>query len=74
VRCPPTLLRRGAQLKQIIDGTPVQFSESFEIHGRQMSQHAYKGGLDGVVSKVRDSAYVYVPVTSSNRLAGSVKR
>jgi ATP-dependent DNA ligase len=38
--------------------TPVQFSESFEIDGQQMYQHAYKVGLDGVVSKVRDSAYV----------------
>jgi hypothetical protein len=56
---PTTLLMRRAQLKQIIDGTPVQFSESFEIHGRQMYQHACKGGLDGVVSKVCDSAYVY---------------
>ena len=55
---PTTLLRRRAQLKQIIDGTPVQYSESFD-HGRQMYQHACKGGLDGVVSKVRDSAYVY---------------
>ena len=35
----------------------VQFSESFEIEGREMFAHACKLGLEGVVSKVRDSAY-----------------
>src|SRR4029453_1643089 len=29
------LLARKAELKQIIDGTPVQFSESFEIDGQE---------------------------------------
>jgi bifunctional non-homologous end joining protein LigD len=48
---------RKAELKHIIDGTPVQFSESFEIDGQEMYQHACKLGLEGVVSKVRDSAY-----------------
>jgi ATP-dependent DNA ligase len=48
---------RKSELKQIIDGTPVQFSESFEIDGQEMYQHACKLGLEGVVSKVRDSAY-----------------
>ena len=52
------LLTRKAELKTIIDGTPVQFSESFEVDGRQMYQHACKVGLEGVVSKVRDSAYI----------------
>jgi bifunctional non-homologous end joining protein LigD len=51
------LLARKAELKQIIDGTPVQFSESFEIDGQEMYQHACKLGLEGVVSKVRDSVY-----------------
>jgi bifunctional non-homologous end joining protein LigD len=31
--------------------------ESFEIGGREMFEHACKIGLEGVVSKVRDSAY-----------------
>ena len=51
------LSARKAELKQIIDGTPVQFSESFEIDGQEMYQHACKLGLEGVVSKVRDSPY-----------------
>src|SRR3984893_4465856 len=49
------LLRRKAELKKIIAGTDVQFSESFEIQGREMFAHACKLGLEGVVSKVRDS-------------------
>jgi bifunctional non-homologous end joining protein LigD len=52
------LLARKAELKQIIDGSAVQFSDSFEIDGQEMYQHASKLGLEGVVSKVRDSAYV----------------
>jgi bifunctional non-homologous end joining protein LigD len=51
------LFRRKAELKQIIAGADVQFSESFEIEGREMFEHACKLGLEGVVSKVGDSAY-----------------
>lgn len=51
------LVRRKAELKKIVAGTDVQFSESFEIEGREMFAHACKLGLEGVVSKVRDSAY-----------------
>lgn len=51
------LFRRKAELKKIIAGTDVQFSESFEIDGKDMFAHACKVGLEGVVSKVRDSAY-----------------
>jgi bifunctional non-homologous end joining protein LigD len=51
------LLRRKAELNKIIAGTDVQFSESFEIDGSQMFAHACKLGLEGVVSKVRGSAY-----------------
>ena len=49
------LIQRKAELKKIVDGTDVQFSESFEIEGREMFAHACKLGLEGVVSKVRDS-------------------
>jgi bifunctional non-homologous end joining protein LigD len=35
----------------------VQFSESFEVDGREMYKHACVTGLEGVVSKVRDSHY-----------------
>jgi ATP-dependent DNA ligase len=34
-----------------------QFSESFEVDGKEIFAHACKVGLEGVVSKVRDSAY-----------------
>nr|WP_249142007.1 non-homologous end-joining DNA ligase [Bradyrhizobium diazoefficiens] len=51
------LFQRKTELKKIIHGTEVQFSESFEIEGREMFAHACKIGLEGVVSKVRDSAY-----------------
>ncbi|MET4721167.1 bifunctional non-homologous end joining protein LigD [Bradyrhizobium japonicum] len=51
------LLERKAALKKIITGSDVQFSESFEIDGREMFTHACKVGLEGVVSKVRDSVY-----------------
>ncbi|WGD56894.1 DNA ligase [Bradyrhizobium sp. CB1650] len=51
------LFRRKAELKRIIAGTDVQFSESFEIEGKAMFAHACKVGLKGVVSKVRDSVY-----------------
>ncbi|MDA9478881.1 DNA ligase [Bradyrhizobium sp. CCBAU 65884] len=51
------LFQRKNELKQIIMGTDVQFSESFEIEGREMFAHTCKLGLEGVVSKVRDSAY-----------------
>lgn len=52
------LIQRKAELKKIIAGTDIQFSESFEIEGAEMFAHACKLGLEGVVSKVRDSAYV----------------
>jgi ATP-dependent DNA ligase len=51
------LIQRKAELKKIIAGTDIQFSESFEIDGQAMFEHACKIGLEGVVSKVRDSAY-----------------
>ncbi|MEH6952621.1 non-homologous end-joining DNA ligase [Nitrobacter sp. NHB1] len=51
------LFQRKAELKKICAGTNVQLSESFEIDGREMFAHVCKVGLEGVVSKVRDSAY-----------------
>jgi len=52
-----TLRAAASELKKIIAGTDVQFSESFEIEGAEMFAHACKLGLEGVVSKVRDSTY-----------------
>ncbi len=51
------LVERKALLKKTIDKTDVQFSESFEVDGTEMLTHACKTGLEGVVSKVRDSHY-----------------
>lgn len=62
------LFRRKAELKKIVAGTDVQFSESFEIDPKDMLAHACKVGLEGVVSKVRDSAY------ASGRINNWVKK
>jgi bifunctional non-homologous end joining protein LigD len=51
------LFQRKAELKKIVAGTDVQFSESFAVDGQEMFAHACKVGLEGVVSKVRDSVY-----------------
>jgi bifunctional non-homologous end joining protein LigD len=51
------LVDRKALLKKTIDKTDIQFSESFEVDGREMFKHACKTGLEGVVSKVRNSHY-----------------
>jgi len=51
------LIERKTHLKKLIDGTDIQFSESFEVDGSEMYAHACKVGLEGVVSKVRDSKY-----------------
>lgn len=51
------LIERKGHLRKIIDGSEVQFSESFEVDGKAMFAHACKVGLEGVVSKVRDSHY-----------------
>ena len=52
------LSTRKAALKKLIAGTDVQFSESFEVDGRAIFEHACKVGYEGVVSKVADSPYV----------------
>jgi bifunctional non-homologous end joining protein LigD len=51
------LFERKALLKKSITETDVQFSESFAVDGREMFEHACTVGLEGVVSKVRDSRY-----------------
>ena len=43
------LVERKARLRKLIDGTNIQFSESFEIDGREMFKHACKTGLEAVV-------------------------
>jgi bifunctional non-homologous end joining protein LigD len=51
------LVDRKAALRKLIAKTAIQFSESFELDGAAMFKHACKTGLEGVVSKVRDSRY-----------------
>jgi bifunctional non-homologous end joining protein LigD len=52
------LFERKTALKKIISETDIQYSESFEVDGKEMYKHACKTGLEGVISKVRDSRYV----------------
>jgi bifunctional non-homologous end joining protein LigD len=52
------LIERKALLNKLIAKTAIQFSESFEIDGREMFKQACRIGLEGVVSKVRDSRYL----------------
>jgi bifunctional non-homologous end joining protein LigD len=52
------LFERKAALRSIIAETDILFSESFETQGAAMFKQACKMGLEGVVSKVRDSRYV----------------
>ncbi len=51
------LIERKAHLKRLIEKTAIQFSDHFEVDGPEMYAHACKVGLEGVVSKVRDSKY-----------------
>jgi bifunctional non-homologous end joining protein LigD len=51
------LMERKALLKKLIAKTTIQFSDSFEVDGPEMFKHACGIGLEGVVSKVRDSCY-----------------
>jgi bifunctional non-homologous end joining protein LigD len=51
------LLERKTLLKKLVEKTDIQFSDSFEVDGPEMFQHACGIGLEGVVSKVRDSRY-----------------
>jgi bifunctional non-homologous end joining protein LigD len=51
------LLERKTHLKKLIAKTAIEFSESFEVNGPEMFSHACEIGLEGVVSKVRESRY-----------------
>jgi bifunctional non-homologous end joining protein LigD len=51
------LLERKTLLKKLIAKTAIQFSESFDVDGPEMFKHACDIGMEGVVSKVRDSRY-----------------
>ena len=51
------LIERKALLKRLIAKTAIQFSESFEVDGPEIFKHACSIGIEGIVSKVRDSRY-----------------
>jgi bifunctional non-homologous end joining protein LigD len=51
------LIRRNALLRDLIKGTDILFSDSFEIDGAEMFKSACNMGLEGVVSKARDARY-----------------
>src|SRR3984893_6692965 len=51
------LIERKALLKKLIARTAIQFSETLEVDGPEMFKQACGIGLEGVVSKVRDSRY-----------------
>ena len=59
------LFQRKAELKKILTGTDIQFSESFAIDGREMFAHACKLGLEGIRPDAR--------MTGSRRPACSVR-
>lgn len=54
------LIQRKAELRKIVDGTDVQFSESFEIEGREMFAHACNSvwrRLEGARCSLSEGAY-----------------
>ena len=57
------LFERKALLKKIIAQTEVQFSQSFEVDGREMYKHACKTGLEGVAPKCATAATIRVART-----------
>jgi bifunctional non-homologous end joining protein LigD len=50
-------VERKSHLKKLIAKTASQFSESFKVDGPKMFKHVCAVGVEGVVSKVRDSRY-----------------
>ena len=51
------LVERKSHLKKLIAKTAIQYSEHFDIDGAALLNHACGVGLEGIVSKVRDSKY-----------------
>ncbi|EHR03216.1 non-homologous end-joining DNA ligase [Bradyrhizobium sp. WSM471] len=62
--------KRKAVLKELIEGSPVQYSEDFEIDGAELYRRACQAGLEGIVSKVAGSPYLggrWVKTTCAHR-------
>jgi bifunctional non-homologous end joining protein LigD len=51
------LIERKSHLKRLIEKTAIQFSDHFDVDGPELFAHVSKLGLEGIVSKVRDSKY-----------------
>ncbi len=51
------LVERKSHLKKLIEKTAIPYSEHFNIDGPALLNHACRVGLEGIVSKVRDSKY-----------------
>jgi bifunctional non-homologous end joining protein LigD len=63
------LIERKAHLKKQIVKTAIQFSESFEVDGREMFKHACSIGLEGVwrAGRALHDKYGWHPASSSRR-------
>ncbi|MGY4370712.1 bifunctional non-homologous end joining protein LigD [Bradyrhizobium sp. LB1.3] len=57
LRQEPLEARKKA-LQALIEDTPIQYSEHFEIGGAELYRRACQAGLEGIVSKIADSPYV----------------
>lgn len=51
------LCERKAVLKQLLAGTPIEYSNHFDMDGAELYARACAGELEGVVSKIADSPY-----------------
>jgi bifunctional non-homologous end joining protein LigD len=51
------LVTRKAELEKVLKGSAILLSQSFDIDGAHMLKTACEMGLEGVVSKPRDSRY-----------------
>lgn len=51
------LVERKAVLRKLLEGTDIHYSESFDVDGKAMFKRACAMGIEGIVSKLRDSAY-----------------
>jgi bifunctional non-homologous end joining protein LigD len=68
------LVERKSHLKKLIAKTAIQYSEHFDIDGATLLNHACGVGLEGIVSKVRDSKYASgAATTGSKRHARNAK-
>lgn len=51
------LLERKAALKALLAGTPIEYSDHFDLDGAELYRRVCAGELEGVVSKIADSPY-----------------